>query len=156
MSITIHIFIRTEELQKLLHICFERLNSWKESFWIVYQISCREDCTLIDENVVKRLFSYIHTDEDVDIKCLVAILRTLSNIIALDNSGYSANEFIFGLRNEGFIIRNILIRNRQVNLNDECAWLLGNVFNVLKITEFSDNCYFTLENFVEICNYLIV
>lgn len=157
--ISIAIFTRVEELNRLLHICFERINSWKESFWIVYQISCRQDCTktLIDKHYIKCLFSYIHENEDIiDIKCLVAILRTFGNIIAVDNSGYSANEFIFGLQNEKYILRNILIRNKQVNLNDECAWLLGNVLNVLQITEFNDGCSLTPENFDEMCKYLFV
>lgn len=92
----------------------------------------------------------------MDIKCVVAILRTLSNIIAVDYSGYSANEFILWLINEGYIIRNILMKNRKINLNDECAWLLGNVCNVLKITEFRDDCCLTTENFEEIYNYLFV
>lgn len=132
------------------------MDSWKESFWIVYQISCHQDCALLDENIIKRLFNCIHTDEDIiDIKCLVSILRTFGNVIAMHNNHCTANEFIIGLQKEGSIIRNILIKNRQINLNDECAWLLGNVFKVLKINDLNDSCLIT-ENFDEICNYLFV
>lgn len=148
---------RIEELNKLMYVCFERLTSWKESFWIVYQISCRQDCALLDENLIKRLFFCIHSDEDIlDVKYLVPILRTFGNIIAMDSSGYFANEFIIGLRNEGSVIRNILIKHRWVNLNDECAWLLGNVFNVLKMTGLHENSNLVQENFDEICDYLLI
>jgi len=149
--------IRAGELNELLHVCFERLNSWKESFWIVYQISCRQDCALLDEHLIKRLFYCIHTDKDIiDIKCLVAVLRTFGNIIAMDTNDRSANEFIVGLQNEGSVIRNILLQNRQINLNNECAWLLGNVFNVLKINGLSENDCSYIKKFDEICNYLFV
>ncbi|VVC33072.1 Armadillo-type fold,Armadillo-like helical [Cinara cedri] len=149
--------LKNEELNELLHICLERLNSWNESFWIVYQISCRQDCAMLDQNLIKRLFLCIHTDEDMlDIKCIVSIIRTFGNIIAMDNSGNSANEFIIGLHNEGSVIRNILIKNRHINLNNECAWLLGNVYNVLKFTENEINSSSATNNFSDICNYLIV
>lgn len=148
---------RTEELNRLLNICFERLNSWKESFWIIYQISCRQDCVVLEKHHLKRLFHSIHTDEDfIDIKCLVPILRTFGNIISMDSSGCAANEFITGLQNYGVVIRHILINNRHVNLNDECAWLLGNVFNVLKITNLNENGSFIVDNFKEICNYFFI
>lgn len=133
------------------------MNLWKESFWIVYQISCRQDCALLDTNLIKRLFYCIQTNEDfIDLKCLVPILRTFGNVIAIDSSGYSANEFIIGLQNEGFTIRNILLKNRQLNLNDECAWLLGNLFNVLKITDITENSLINTEHFEKICNYFFV
>lgn len=104
---------------------------------------------------MKNLFNHINTDvEEIDFKCLVAILRTLSNVIAIDNTGHSANEFIFWLRNKGNYIRYNLIRNANYNLNDECAWLLGNVFNVLKITE--NNCCFTTEDVDLIFHYLFI
>lgn len=123
----------------------------------MYQISCCHDCALLDTNLIKRLFFSVQIDEDIiDIKCLVAILRTIGNIIAKDNSSYSANEFIIGLKNNGPFIRNILIKNRQINLNDECAWVLGNVFNVLQITELCNNNYITPDDFNEICSYLFV
>lgn len=132
------------------------MNSWKESYWVIYQISCRQDCALLDENLIKHLFDCIHTNEDIiDIKCLVSILRTFGNVIGMNKNDYSANEFIIGLQKEGSIIKNILINNRQINLNNECAWLLGNVFNVLKINNLKDSCLVT-ENFDEICNYLFV
>lgn len=149
---------RVEEINKLLNVCFERLNSWKESIWIIYQISCCQVCTLLDENTIKRLFDYIQTDEDIiDMKCIVPILRTFSNIIATSTNGSSANEFIIGLRKHGYIFKNILIKNRHINLNDECAWLLGNVFNMLQITDVSKiNCLVSSGNFDEICNYLFI
>ncbi|XP_025416317.1 uncharacterized protein LOC112687677 isoform X2 [Sipha flava] len=148
--------LEIEELNKLLLVCFERLNFWKESFWIVYQISCRHDCDLLNANLIKQLFFSVQDEDIIDIKCLVAILRTIGNIVAKDNSSYSANEIIIGLKNSGPFIRNILIKNRQINLNDECAWVLGNVFNVLQITELHNNNYITAEDFNEICNYLFV
>lgn len=133
------------------------MNSWKESYWIVYQISCRRDCALLDENLIKRLFYCIHIDEDIiDIKCLVSILRTFGNVIAMNNNDYLANEFIIGLRKEGSIIKNILIKNRQINLNNECAWLLGNILNVLKINDLNDKSCLVTANFDEICSYLFV
>jgi len=124
----------------------------------VYQISCRKDCALMDENLIKHLFYCIQTDEDfIDMKCLVPILRTFGNIIAMDNSGSSANELIIGLRNHGSAIRNILLKNRHLNLNDECAWLLGNVFNKLQITDVNKISYFvSADDFDEICNYLFI
>jgi len=86
----------------------------------------------------------------------VPILRTFSNIIAVDNNGCSANEFIAGLRSEGPVIRNILLQNKQINLNNECAWLLGNVFNILKNNDLEKNNCSIIENFDEICNYFFV
>lgn len=148
---------RVKELEELINGCFERMDSWKESFWIIYQVSCRQDCTLLDDNIIKRLFQCIHTNEDfIDIKCMVPILRTFGNIIAMDISGYSANEFVTELQQEGTIIRNILMTNRQVNVNDECAWLLGNVFIALKITEINENSSLSIEDFNKICNYFLV
>lgn len=133
------------------------MDSWKESFWIVYQISCRQDCAFLDERLIKHLFYCIHTDENsIGIKYLVPILRTLGNTIAMDSSGCLANEFIVGLRNEGTVIRNILLQNRQINLNYECAWLLGNVLNVLKINDLNKNDCLTVQNFNEICDCLFV
>lgn len=151
-------FYRIEDLNELLNVCFERLNSWKESYWIIYQLSCREECSLQNKNVIKRLFHCISTDEEfLDIKCIVPALRTFGNIIAIDSSDYSTNELIIGLKKDGIIIKNILIKNRQVNLNNECAWLLGNVLNVLKITEFKkDTCLVSKEDLNEIFNYLII
>lgn len=123
----------------------------------MYQISCRQDCALLDTNLIKRLFFSIHKDEDIiDIKCIVAILRTIGNIIAKDNSSLSANEFILGLKSNGPFIKNILIKNRQINLNDECAWVLGNVLNALQITELHKNNSVTVDDLNEICNYLFV
>lgn len=153
----IQLCFRIEELNKLLHVCFDRLNSWKESFWIVYQISCRQDCALLNKNLIKRLFICIQTNEDIiDIKCLVAILRTIGNIVAKDNSIDSANEFMDGLKNNGPFIRNILIKNRLINLNDECAWVLGNVFNALQINKLHKNNCVTADDLNEICNYFFV
>lgn len=112
---------------------------------------------MLDKNLIKRLFQCIHTDEDIlDIKCIVSILRTFGNVIAMDTSGNSANEFIIRIQNERSVIRNILIKNRQVNLNNECAWLLGNVYNVLKCTENENNSSSIINNYNEICNYLFV
>jgi len=146
--------LKVQELNTLLHICCERLNSWKESFWIVYQISCRQDCALLDTNLIKRLFHCLHQNEDIiDVKCLVSILRTFGNIISMDSSGYSANEFIIGLESEGSIIKTILIRNRQINLTDECAWLLGNVLNVLKVTDLNAYTCLVLNKFNNFCDY---
>lgn len=151
---TSYFYIRINELNKLLYVCFERLHLWKESFWIVYQISCRQDCDVLNETTIKRLFSYIHTDEDIiDIKSLVPILRIFGNIVAKDHSGRSAIEFITGLQNDGPVIKTILIKNRQINLNDECAWLLG---NVLKVTELNNNISLVTEHFDEFCNYLLI
>jgi len=97
-------------------------------------------------------------EDIIDITCLVPILRTFSNIIAVDDTGHSAYVFLYALlREEGSIIRNILINNRDINLNDECAWLLGNAFNALSITELNGNDRLTqAETFDEICNYLLV
>lgn len=150
-------FFRIEDLKNLLNICVERSNLWKESFWIIYQISSRQDCALLNENLIKHLFRCLSADEDiVDIKCLVPILRTFGNVIAVDNGGYSANEFIIGLKTEGSAIKNILVKNRHVNLNDECAWLLGNVLKVLNITNLNENGSLSAENLNEICNYFFV
>lgn len=111
---------------------------------------------MLDKNVIKRLFLCIQNDEYIlDIKCIVSILRTFGNIIAMDTSGNSAEEFIIGLQDKGLVIRNILIQNRHVNLNNECAWLLGNVCNVLKFTV-NENSSLVLNNFNDICNYLFV
>lgn len=144
------------ELTKLLYVCFEHIHLWKESLWIVYQISCRQDCDILDKTIIKRLFSYIHKEKIIDIKSLVSILRTFGNIVAKDQSGCSAIEFITGLQNDGSVIKNILIQNKQINLNDECAWLLGNVFNVLKVTEHNENINLVIEHFDEFCNYLFI
>lgn len=147
---------RVEELNRLLNVCFERQNSWKESFWIVYQISCRQDCAFLDQHIIKHLFYCINKDEDfIDLKCLVPILRTCSNIIAMDNSGCSAYEFLTGLQKKGTIINNILIKNRHVNLNNECAWLLGNLFNVLKVNNLNDSRFLSI-NLEVICDYLLI
>lgn len=86
-------------------------------------------------------------------KCLVPILRTCGNIVAIDHSIRSAKEFITGLQNEGYIIRNILIKNRHINMNDECAWLLG---NVLKVIELNENMCLVTDHFDEFCNYLFI
>lgn len=112
---------------------------------------------MLSENLIKHLFLCLSTDEVIiDIKCLVPILRTFSNIIAVDNKGNSAKEFIIGLQTEGSTIKNILVKNQHVNLNDECAWLLGNVFKVLKITDPNENGSLSTENLNEICNYFFV
>jgi len=97
-------------------------------------------------------------NEDIDITCLVPILRTFSNIIANDSTGHSASAFLYSLLYEkGLIIRNILINNRDINLNDECAWLLGNAFNELNIDELNGNFHLTrTKNFDKICEYLLV
>jgi len=97
-------------------------------------------------------------EDIVDITCLVPILRTFGNIIAHDYTGHSAYVFLYALlREEGSIIRNILINNRDINLNYECAWLLGNAFKALNITELNGNDHLTqTETFDEICNYLLI
>jgi len=97
-------------------------------------------------------------EDIIDITCLVPILRTFSNIIVLDNTGHSALVLLYALlREKGSIIRNLLINNRDINLNYECAWLLGNAFNALKITELNGKDHLTqTETFDEICSYLLV
>lgn len=155
---TNHIYInRIEDLNKLLHVCYERLNTWKESFWIVYQISCCPKIELDNSECMRRLLSTLNEDI-IDITCLVPILRTFSNIIALDSTGHSAYVFLYALlQEEGSIIRNILINNRDINLNDECAWLLGNAFNALSIYELNGNDHLThTETFDKICDNLLV
>jgi len=147
------------DLHVLYHVCLDRMDTWKETFWIVYQISCRQVCTCRcrNEHLVKRLFSSIHTDDNsIGIKHLVPILRTFGNTVAMDSSGCSAKDFIVGLRNEGSVIKNILLQNRHINLNEECAWLLGNVLNVLKINDLNNNDCLTAQQFDEICNCLFV
>lgn len=147
---------RSDDLIKLVDVCFKRLNTWKESFWILYQISCCQHHAL-HSKYISSFFDCMHTDKDIiDIKCLVPILRTCGNIIASDHTCKSANEFIAGLQREGSFVRNILIKNRHINLNDECAWLLGNVFNALKITDLNANGCLSTETFDEICDYLLV
>lgn len=149
--------LETYDLNKLLLACFERLTTWKESFWIVYQISCCQDIGSHDSECMDRLLSALREDI-IDTTCLVPILRTFSNIIAKDFTNSLANVFIYGLQHEeGFIIRNILINNRDLNLNDECAWLLGNVFKSLNITELNENGHsMNTETFNEICNYFLI
>ncbi|XP_015373893.1 PREDICTED: uncharacterized protein LOC107168868 [Diuraphis noxia] len=149
--------LQIEDLNKLLLACYERLNTWKESFWIVYQISCYRGMILHHSECMEHLLNALNEDI-IDITCLVPILRTFSNIIALDSTGHSALVLLYALlREKGFNIRNILINNRDINLNYECAWLLGNAFNALKITELNGYDHLTqTETFDEICSYLLV
>jgi len=97
-------------------------------------------------------------EDIIDITCLVPILRTFSNIIAHDSTGHSAYVFLYALlREKGSIIRNILINNRDINLNDECAWLLGNAFNALNINALNGNDHLThTETFDKICDCFLV
>jgi len=106
---------------------------------------------------MERLLNTLNEDI-IDITCLVPILRTFSNIIAQDSTGHSAYVFLYALlREEGIIIRNILINNRDINLNDECAWLLGNAFNALNINELNGNDHLTqTKTFDEICERLLL
>ncbi|CAI6368538.1 unnamed protein product [Macrosiphum euphorbiae] len=151
------VHLKIDDLHKLLLACYERLNTWKESFWIVYQISCCQQIELHNSECMERLLNTLNEDI-IDITCLVPILRTFSNIIAHDSTGHSAYKFLYALlREKGSIIRNILINNRNINLNDECAWLLGNAFNALNIRELNGNDHLThTETFDEICDYLLV
>jgi len=98
------------------------------------------------------------SEDFIDITCLVPILRTFGNIIAKDWSDNSANVFIYTIQNKkGSIIRNILINNRDINLNDECAWLLGNAFKAIHFTELSGNNHSKkAELFDKICDYFLL
>jgi hypothetical protein len=144
--------IRIDDLNKLLHVCYKRLSTWKDSFWIVYLISCCQDPALKDSKCIDRLLDALHEDI-IDITCLVPILRTFSNIIAKDSTNSSALTFLIGLKTEeGSIIRNILINNRNINLNEECAWLLGNAFKAVGLNELN----LTDRTFDKVCNYLLI
>ncbi|XP_050436355.1 uncharacterized protein LOC126843087 [Adelges cooleyi] len=149
--------LKIEILNDLLQTCLERSKTWKESFWIIYQISCRQDFALHDDHLMRHLLNSIHSDDElVDIKFLIPILRTFGNIIALDQSNNSANTFLFALKSQGPIIRHILIQNKSINLSNECAWLLGNVFNSLHINNFNDNNVINADYFEEVCSYFFV
>uniref|UniRef100_A0A2S2P563 IBB domain-containing protein n=1 Tax=Schizaphis graminum TaxID=13262 RepID=A0A2S2P563_SCHGA len=156
---TLRLFLKTyldylpiDDLNKLLHVCYKRLSTWKDSFWIVYQISCCQDSALKDSKCIDHLLDALHEDI-IDITCLVPILRTISNIIAKDSTNLSAITFLIGLKTEeGSIIRNILINNRNINLNDECAWLLGNAFKAVGLNEQN----LTDRTFNKVCNYLLI
>ncbi|XP_025195334.1 uncharacterized protein LOC112594642 [Melanaphis sacchari] len=140
-----------DDLNKLLYVCYKRLTTWKFSFWIVYQISCRQDTDLINSQCMRRLFHAL-TEDIIDIECLVPILRTFGNIIAKDSTNRSVSLFLVGLLHEqGLIIRDILINNREIDLRDECAWLLGNTLNSLKANKI---LLANTEKFDELCSYL--
>lgn len=142
-----------DDLNKLLHVCYKRLNTWRESFWIVYQISCFQDSGLKDSDCIYHLLDAL-TADIIDITCLVPILRTFGNIITKDSTDNSAHKFLNRLQHgEGSIIRDILINNSDYDLSDECAWLLGNAFKAIRMSEILGK---KIKAFEEICGYFLV
>lgn len=135
-----------------MHICVKLSDTWKESFWIIYQISCHENLNFFNEDLIKHLFDSIHSEENIDIVCLVPILRTLGNIVQAVRSDLK-KKILVELKTKGPSIRNILLKNKQINLNKECAWLLGNVLNSLNISSLS-NVY--ILDFKEMCSYFFI
>ncbi|XP_050537144.1 uncharacterized protein LOC126903168 [Daktulosphaira vitifoliae] len=144
--------LKIEPLVELLHLCVKLSDTWKESFWIIYQISCLENSKLFYEDLMKHLFNLIHSDICTDIVCLVPILRTLGNIVQALSSDLRKN-FLVELKSKGPSIQNILLKNKQIDLSKECAWLLGNVLNSLNVNSINNVIIFDFE---EICSYLFV
>jgi len=119
----------------------------------VYQISCFQDSGLKDSDCIYNLLDAL-TEDIIDITCLVPILRTFGNIIAKDSTDNSAHKFLHRLpHGEGSIIRDILINNSNYDLSDESAWLLGNAFNAIKMSEINTK---KTKAFEKICGYFLL
>jgi len=119
----------------------------------VYQISCFQDSGLKDSDCIYYLLDAL-TEDIIDITCLVPMLRTFGNIIAKDSTDNSAHQFLHRLRyEEGSIIRDILINNSDYDLSEECAWLLGNAFKAIRMSEIITK---KTKAFEKICGYFLV